>query len=197
MRKKYTFRDNIWGADLTNKHLLSKFNKGFRFLLCVIDVYSKDAWVISLKDKKTLQLPILFKKILISLIVSQIKYEQLKAVNFTIDQWNHGSKKMILKFNTCEGKSLAAERSILKNKIDKYMTSFFKKIHINKLDDIVNKYNNTYHSTIKIKSIDVKSSTYIDLDKVVNLNLIMLEYQSMKVFLQKVRSKLVWRSFCD
>ena len=71
------------------------------------------------------------------------------------------------------------------------MTSFFKKIHINKLDDIVNKYNNTYHSTIKIKSIDVKSSTYIDLDKVVNLNLIMLEYQSMKVFLQKVRSKLV------
>ena len=63
MRKKYTFLDNIWGADLTDKQLLSKFNKGFRFLLCVIDIYSKDAWVISLKDKKILQLPIFFKKI--------------------------------------------------------------------------------------------------------------------------------------
>ena len=63
LRKKYTFLDNIWGADLTDKHLLSKFNKGFRFLLCVMDIYSKDAWVISLKDKKILQLPIFFKKI--------------------------------------------------------------------------------------------------------------------------------------
>ena len=41
-----TFIDNIWGADLTNMQLISKFNKGFRFLFCVIDIYSKYAWVI-------------------------------------------------------------------------------------------------------------------------------------------------------
>ena len=46
-RKVYSlFRDNIWGADLAYMQLLSKFNKGFRFLLCVIDIFSKCAWVI-------------------------------------------------------------------------------------------------------------------------------------------------------
>ena len=47
-----SFRDNIWGDDLGDMQLLSKFNKGFRFLLCVIDIFSKYAWVILLKDKK-------------------------------------------------------------------------------------------------------------------------------------------------
>ena len=46
------FTDNIWGADLADMQLISKFNKEFRFLLCVIDIYSKYAWVIPLKDKK-------------------------------------------------------------------------------------------------------------------------------------------------
>ena len=46
------FKDNIWGADLADIQLIGKFNKGFRFLLCVIDVFSKYAWVIPLKDKK-------------------------------------------------------------------------------------------------------------------------------------------------
>ena len=45
-------RNNIWGADLADVQLLSKFNKGFRFLLCIIDIYSKGAWVVPLKDKK-------------------------------------------------------------------------------------------------------------------------------------------------
>ena len=46
------FKDNTWGVDLTDMQLLSKFNKGFRFLSCVIDIFSKYAWVIPLKDKK-------------------------------------------------------------------------------------------------------------------------------------------------
>ena len=57
-----------------------------------------------------------------------------------------------------EGKSVAAERFIrtLNNKIYKYMTSISKNVYIDKLDHIVNKYNNTYHSTIKMKPADVK-----------------------------------------
>ena len=47
-----TFKDNIWGADLADMQLISKFNKGFRVLLCVIDSFSKYAWVVPLKDKK-------------------------------------------------------------------------------------------------------------------------------------------------
>ena len=52
-RKVYsTFKDNMCRADLADLHLISKFNKGFRFLLCVIDIFSKYAWVVPLKDKK-------------------------------------------------------------------------------------------------------------------------------------------------
>ena len=52
-RKVYsTFKDNIWGVDLADMQLLSKYNKGIGFLLCVIDIFSKYAWVVPLKDKK-------------------------------------------------------------------------------------------------------------------------------------------------
>ena len=47
-----SFRDNIWGVDLADMQLLSKFDKGFRFLICVIDIFNKYAWVIPSKDKK-------------------------------------------------------------------------------------------------------------------------------------------------
>ena len=63
-RKLYSsFRDNIWGADLADMQLLSKFNKRFRFLLCVIDIFSKCAWVIPLKDKKGVSIVNAFQKI--------------------------------------------------------------------------------------------------------------------------------------
>ena len=66
-----------------------------------------------------------------------------------------------------EGKSIVSGRFIrnLKKKIYKHMISVSKNVYIKKLDDIVQKYNNTYHSTIKMEPVDVKSSTYIDFDK--------------------------------
>ena len=61
-----------------------------------------------------------------------------------------------------EEKSVFVERfiRILKNKIDKYMTSIFKNVYLDKLDVIVNKYNNTYQRTIKMKPVDIKSNIY-------------------------------------
>ena len=69
-----------------------------------------------------------------------------------------------------EGKSVVAERFIgtLKTQIYKYMTSVSKNVYIDKLDDVVDGYNNTYHRTIKMKPVDVKDSTYIDFKKEVN-----------------------------
>ena len=69
-----------------------------------------------------------------------------------------------------EGKPVVAEKFLraLKNKIYKYMTSISKDVYIDKLDDIVNKYNNTYHNTIKMKPVDVKSNTYVDSNKEIN-----------------------------
>ena len=69
-----------------------------------------------------------------------------------------------------EGKSFVAERFIrtLKNKIYKYVTAISKNVYIDKLDDIVTEYNNTYHRTIKMKPIDVKDNAYIDFENKVN-----------------------------
>ena len=69
-----------------------------------------------------------------------------------------------------DGKSVVAERFIktLKSKIYKHMTSISKDMYIDKLDDIVDEYNNTYHTTIKVKPIDVKDNTYINTDKEIN-----------------------------
>ena len=71
-----------------------------------------------------------------------------------------------------EGKSVVAERFIrtLKSKIYKYLTSISKNVYIDKLDDKVDEYNNTYHTTIKMKPIDIKDNTYINADKEINNN---------------------------
>ena len=89
-----------------------------------------------------------------------------------------------------KGKSVIPERIFKpqKVKICQYMTSISKNVYIDKLDDIVNKYNNTYHSTIKMKPVDVKSTTYIDSSKELNDKdpkfklVILLEYQNIKTF---------------
>ena len=69
-----------------------------------------------------------------------------------------------------EGKSVVPESFIktLKNKSYKYKTSVSKNVYIDKLDDIVNKYNSTYHNTVEMKPADVKSNTYIDPSKETN-----------------------------
>ena len=68
------------------------------------------------------------------------------------------------------GKSIVVERFIrtLKNKIYKHETAVSKNVYIDKLDDIVNEYNNTYPRTIKMKPIEVKDNTYLDSIKGVN-----------------------------
>ena len=69
-----------------------------------------------------------------------------------------------------EGRPIIAEGFVrtLKNKIFKHMTAISKNVCFEVLDDIVNKYNNTIHITIKMKSIDVKDNTYVDWKKEVN-----------------------------
>ena len=59
-----SFKDNIWGVDLADMQLLSKYNKGIRYLLCVIDIVSKYAWAVPLKDKKGVTIINAFQKIL-------------------------------------------------------------------------------------------------------------------------------------
>ena len=167
-----SFKDNIWGAELADMQLLSKYNKGIRFLLCVIDIFSKYAWVVPLKDKKGISIVKAFQSVL--------KQSNRKANKIWVDKgsefYNAYFKKWlqdndIVMYSTHkEEKSVVAERFIrtLKSKIYKYITSISKNVYINKLDDIVNEYNNTYHTTIKTKPIDVKNNTYINSSKKIN-----------------------------
>ena len=59
-----SFIDNIWGADVADMQRINKFNKGIRFLLRVIDIFSKYAWIIPLKDKICITITNAFQKIL-------------------------------------------------------------------------------------------------------------------------------------
>ena len=167
-----SFVDNICGAYLADMQLISKFSIGFRILLGVIDIYRKYAGIIPLKDKKDITISNAFHKILKESIRKPNKIGVDKGIEF----YNR-SMKLWLEQNNLEmysthneGKSVAAEKFIrtLKNKIYKYMISVSKYVYIDKLVDIVNKYNNTYDSTIKVKLIDVKPNIYNDSSKEIN-----------------------------
>ena len=113
------FKDNIWGVDLADMQLLSNFNKGFRFLLCVIDIFSKYAWVVPLKDKKGVSIVNAFQIIL--------KESNRKPYKIWVDkgsEFYNNSFKKCLKDNDIEmystnneGKSVIAERFIRTLKI--------------------------------------------------------------------------------
>ena len=168
------FKGNTLPADLADMQLISKFNKGFRFLLCVIDIYSKYSWVFPLKDKKVVSIINAFQCIL--------KKSNRKPKKIWVDkgvEFYNKSMKSWLEKNDIEvysthnkGKSVVAERFIktIKNKIYKHMTSISKNVYLDKLDDIVNEYNNAKHRTTKMKPIDVKDNTCIDFGKEVNDN---------------------------
>ena len=143
------------GVDLADMQLISRFNKGFRFLLCVINIFSKYAWVVPLKDKKVISIVNAFQKILYKSGRKPNKIWVDKGIEFqnnSFKKWFKDSDiEMYLIHN--EGKYVVAERFIktLQTKIYKYMTSVSKNVYIDKLDAIVDEYNNAYHRTIKMK----------------------------------------------
>ena len=169
-RKVYSqFKDNIWGVDIADMQSLSRKNKGIKYLLCAIDLYSKYTFLIPLKDKKGIRIVNAFNKV--------IKQSNRKPNKIWVDQggefYNNVFKKWlsdndIIMYSTYnEGRSVVAERFIrtLKNKLYKHMTATGKNIYYDVLDDAVNKYNNTTHSTIKMKLVDVgddNKRVYID-----------------------------------
>ena len=129
-RKVYSsFRDNIWGVDLADMQSLSKYNKGIKYLLCAIDLFSKYAWVVSLKDKRAICIVHVFQK-----IISKGRKPNKLWVDQGGEFYNNLFKrflkinniKMCLTYN--ERKSVAAERFIrtLKNNIFKHMTTVSK-----------------------------------------------------------------------
>ena len=138
--------------------LFSKYNKGIKYLLCVIDLFSKYIWIVSLKKTKGISIVNAFQ-----IILNNSKRKPNKIWVDQGSEFHNNSFKKWLKNNDIsmystfnEGKYVIAERFIrtLKNKIYKHMTSISKNVYYDALDDIVKKYNNTHHSTVKMKPID-------------------------------------------
>ena len=151
--------------------LISKFNKELRFLLCVIDIFSKYAWVVTLRDKKGVTIVNAFQKLLddSTRIPNKIWVDKgSEFYNSSFEKWLKDNDIEMYSIHN-EG-NVVAERFIktLKTKIHKYMTSISKSVYIDKLDDIVNEYNDEYHRTIKMKPVDVKDNTNISSIKEVN-----------------------------
>ena len=134
--------ENIWSTDLAGIQLISKFNKLLRFLLCVIDIYSKCAQVIPSKGKKRVTITNAFQKLL-----DESNHKPSKIWVDKGNEFYNRSLKSCLQNNDTEmfltqneGKSVIAERFIetLKIKIYKHMTSISKNVYLEKLNDIVN-----------------------------------------------------------
>ena len=139
-----------------------------KYLLCAIDLFNNYAWVTPLKEKRGITIVNALQK-----VISKGR----KPNKIWVDQGGEFYNKLLKRFLKINGieiyptyneeKSVVAERFIrmLKNKIFKHMTAISKSVYLNVLDDIVNKYKNADHKTIKIKPIDVTSDSYAKYDK--------------------------------
>ena len=132
----------------------------------MIDIFSQYAWVVPLKDMKGVTIVNAFQSISNNSKRKPNKIWLNKGSEFynkSFKKWLKGNN--IEMYSTYhEGKSVAAERFIrtLKNNIYKHMTAVSKNVCFDMLNNIVNKYNITYHRSIKMKPVDIKSNCYAE-----------------------------------
>ena len=139
--------------------------------MCAIDLFSKYAWVVSIKNKRGTGIVNAFRKIIL---------KERKPNKIWVDQgsefYNNIFKDFLKTNNTemysthNEGKPVVAERFIrtLKNKIFRHMAAISKNVYFDVLDDIFDKYNNTIHRNIKMKRIDVTGDLYVKYNEDLN-----------------------------
>ena len=153
--------DKIWAADLVEMQKHSKWNKGFKYLLMVIDVFSKYGWIVPLKDKKTesvsLAFDYIFKK-------SKRKPEKLwpdKGSEFISKHFKDFLKRnnIMLYHTQNEEKSSVVERwsRTMKNRMWKMFSTNNNTVYWDKLDKLLDDYNNRKHSSIKMSPTEAST----------------------------------------
>ena len=156
--------DHIWGIDLITMIKYSKQNKNYKYILTVIDFFSKYSWCYPLKTKKSIEIINSFKDIFKKSKRKPSMIQSDQGSEFTNNQtqtffknnnikWYHTYNRDI-KCSICE----RYNRTIL-NKIYKNFTLNNNTIWINNLDKLVNEYNNSYHRSIKMKPIDASKKS--------------------------------------
>ena len=143
--------DKIWAADLADMTALSEYNEGYRFLLLVIDIFSKYGWIIPLKNKQGITTANALETI----------FKERKPKKLWVDKgkefYNNNVKGLVEIYSTeNEEKRSIVERWIrtMKEKIWKYFTDNNTYTYIDVLPDLVEDYNNTVHSSIKITPVE-------------------------------------------
>ena len=151
--------DDIWTADLVDMSPFSRSNKGYKYLLAVIDVFSKDGWAVPLKTQTAKVVAQAFRKLFLGGHPSRLWTDkgtefynrQLKAVL--------AANNVMLYSTENEEKSSIVERwnKAIKNIMWKYFTANNTQKYIDVLPNMVEKYNNTYHRSIKLTSSDARN----------------------------------------
>jgi len=152
--------DDTWQADLIDIQKLASENKGNKFLLTVIDVFSKYAWVIPIKNKTNTSLIQAFSQIFKERVPKRLHTDQ--GTEFVGSECQKFLKQHGVQFYTLnsEKKASIVERfnRTLKEKMWRYFTKSDDNTYIDILDDLVYAYNHSYHRSIKMRPVDVKKS---------------------------------------
>jgi hypothetical protein len=161
--------DHIWAADLVDMSSMSKENKGIKFLLAVIDIFSKFGWMIPLKNKSGISVSEAFEKIFRGEASPHEAMSSRKPKLLWVDkgkEFYNKNMKTLLKENEIEiysteneEKSCVVERwnGTMKQKMFKYFTANDTNKYYDVLDELVNVYNNTKHSSIKMTPVEASN----------------------------------------
>ena len=174
--------DEIWAADLVDMQSFSKFNNGTKYLLMVIDVFSKYGWIVPLKSKTGVDVANALSKIFNSEMPGSASNRRCSKM--WVDKGKEFYNKHVkalgiqLYFTENEEKSSVVERwnRTTKEKMFKYFSANNTKKYIDILDEMVNNYKNTKHSSIKITPVEAsnkknKNRVWLNLNVTVcNLN---------------------------
>ena len=158
VRKKFEKRrvlvngiDKIWAADLADMQAFSKFNRGIKYLLAVIDVFLKYGWLVPLKDKTGKSVAMALKTI----------FKERRPEKMWVDKgkefYNKDVKELVELYSTeNEEKSSVVERWIrtMKERMWKYFTDNNTNRYVDVLPDLIKGYNNTRHSSIKMTPVE-------------------------------------------
>ena len=158
--------DDIWTADLVEMIPFAKFNKGFKYLLMVIDVFSKYGWIIPLKTKTGITVSNAFKELFKERIPTRLWTDKGKEFYNKSMKELLEKKKVILYSTENEEKSSVAERwnRTIKRNMWKYFTANNTYKYLDILPALVDKYNNTYHHSIKCspkEALDSKNYIHV------------------------------------
>ena len=162
--------DEIFAADLVEMQKFAKLNKGYRYLLTCIDIFSKFSWVIPLKDKKGITIKNALQKIFKERKSNFLWTDNGKEFyNKQVQDLLNENNIKLYSTNNSEIKSAVVERfnRTFKNMMYKKFTENNNTIFYNILDELVNNYNNKYHSTIKMSPIE--GSKKINENKIKNI----------------------------